>query len=750
MMLSDSDSHFRDFAHTLERAIERYGDLSDETLLARQCRQMEKLASLEVEFTQTLLKHAWGPGVFKGFVGYICDERKNILAARPFFRERQVTFTREISKALKARNHEALYGFHINFQFVQFAVNKYKWPVGSQVLKIAKHISQLRMELVEMNMPLAISRARIFWSRTPKSQLTYMDLVQISCDGLISAIDKYVMPFSRNFRAVIIGRITGNFIEQYSIDQDTILKLCDGSSEKIKDFRPGDMVWGVDNRGHRIPTKVVALHDHGTMDAFEVRFDDGYAIVCSCNHKFLTPEGMAPLGDIVLQQTEVVCESSTQGRWLESPMRDSVRLSEGPFPAQAQVPGLQGHHEIGSLRVERQGQGSGKETRRLAGLVRGDLRYTQEALQSQEDMYCVSRKYQGKSSADGSQMERGTSREDCRSLCHCQGSIPENEDGRPFVGSRAQSQVGSCHIGMGKDPSHRIHGQHEEGVVCSQAVKDGGVVEIHWYVDVGRSSDSLRRRAQASGLCFSGPQDLGGSGRGIPFLQDARETQSGECPAKGCDVESGSTSPARCDAYSIIGEVLHRWRSTKARVASMAYAHAPLASIGGLVLRRVVSVRYVGQRHMYDLEVSHPKHNFLLPNGIVTSNSETLVHFFPVDKRKIYRANKLMSRLVHGCEGHLDYAKLVEAVNKDVDEAHKTTESEIADLLAAASCVSTDGACLDGEDTAPSINRFAAPSSCQPDVQFERHEVISKLEEAIRKLPMAEQKLLHMKGISLG
>jgi len=345
MMLSDSDSHFRDFAHTLERAIERYGDLSDETLLARQCRQMEKLASLEVEFTQTLLKHAWGPGVFKGFVGYICDERKNILAARPFFRERQVTFTREISKALKARNHEALYGFHINFQFVQFAVNKYKWPVGSQVLKIAKHISQLRMELVEMNMPLAISRARIFWSRTPKSQLTYMDLVQISCDGLISAIDKYVMPFSRNFRAVIIGRITGNFIEQYS---------------------------------------------------------------------------------------------------------------------------------------------------------------------------------------------------------------------------------------------------------------------------------------------------------------------------------------------------------------------------------------------------------------------ETLVHFFPVDKRKIYRANKLMSRLVHGCEGHLDYAKLVEAVNKDVDEAHKTTESEIADLLAAASCVSTDGACLDGEDTAPSINRFAAPSSCQPDVQFEKHEVISKLEEAIRKLPMAEQKLLHMKGISLG
>lgn len=343
-MIIPDDSHFRHFAGTLERAIEQYGDLSEETLIVRQCRQMETLAALETEFRQTLIKHPWGVGVFKGFVNYICDERKNILAARPFFRERQGVFTEEISKALKAREEVALYKFHLNFQFVQFAIHRYKWPKGARIIKLAQQIADMRTELVEMNMPLAISRARIFWSRTPKSQLAYMDLVQIACEGLMSAIDKYVLPFSPVFRAVAIGRMTGNFIEQYS---------------------------------------------------------------------------------------------------------------------------------------------------------------------------------------------------------------------------------------------------------------------------------------------------------------------------------------------------------------------------------------------------------------------ETLVHFFPVDKRKIYRANKLMSKFT---AEHMDYEALAEAINKDVDEAHKTTAAEIADLLAAASCVSTDSVGptnSDAECDAPSINRFAAPACCQPDVQFERHEVMSKLEGSIRKLPMIEQKLLRLRGVSL-
>ena len=216
MIPTDSDSHFRQFAISLEHAIECYGDLSEETLLDRQRRQIESLAQNEILFRETLLAHPWGIDAYKAFVHYICDVRRNILAARPFFRERQPTFTAQISTALKDRASERLYPYHFNFQFVQFVIHSLDWPKGSELVVIAKEIARARTELVEMNMPLAISRARIFWSRTPKSQLSYMDLVQIASEGLISAVDKFCLPYSPVFRSVAIGRMLGNFIEQYS------------------------------------------------------------------------------------------------------------------------------------------------------------------------------------------------------------------------------------------------------------------------------------------------------------------------------------------------------------------------------------------------------------------------------------------------------------------------------------------------------------------------------------------------------
>jgi len=91
------------------------------------------------------------------------------------------------------------------------------WKHGNKKIReLAEQIKQIRTEIVEMNMPLAISRARIFWSRTPKSHLSLMDLIQIASEGLMSGIDKFVPPFTRVFRAVAIGRMTGNFIEEYS------------------------------------------------------------------------------------------------------------------------------------------------------------------------------------------------------------------------------------------------------------------------------------------------------------------------------------------------------------------------------------------------------------------------------------------------------------------------------------------------------------------------------------------------------
>jgi len=211
---SFSQDHFKLFGHTLESAIKKYGEISNKDLYRIQKAQVEKLVRLEKKFRKTLIKHTWGKSVFVNFIKYICEIRRNILAARPYFRERQEVFTRKISSALKKRSWSKLSRYHFNFNFIQFALQNKPWGPNSKIKKLAKEIINIRNELCVMNMPLAISRARIFYSRTPRSHLSYMDLVQISAEGLLAAIDKFCLPYSAVFRSVVIGRITGNNIEE--------------------------------------------------------------------------------------------------------------------------------------------------------------------------------------------------------------------------------------------------------------------------------------------------------------------------------------------------------------------------------------------------------------------------------------------------------------------------------------------------------------------------------------------------------
>lgn len=211
------DAHFRSFAENLEKAIARVKQPLDQDLLAHQKEQIESLVGLEGEFRKTLLAHRSGPSVYRDFVHFVCDERRNILAARPYFRERQGVFTKQISRALKRRAEKSLYRFHFNYQFVLFVMAQRDWDHHCRrLVELAEKIREVRTALVVENMPLAISRAKIFYSRTPPSQLSYMDLIQIACEGLMSAVDKFVLPFSRVFRGVAIGRMVGNFIENYS------------------------------------------------------------------------------------------------------------------------------------------------------------------------------------------------------------------------------------------------------------------------------------------------------------------------------------------------------------------------------------------------------------------------------------------------------------------------------------------------------------------------------------------------------
>jgi DNA-directed RNA polymerase specialized sigma subunit len=222
--------YFKRFAELLKQRRGSYGHDPQEDKFSLQKRQLEGLGELEEQFRLLLIQSPHGKEAYKAFIEHICSTKRNILAARPFFRERQQVFTSKISDVLKEKNWRGLFEFHINYQFVALAVKSLGPNASPELKKLARQISVLRCEIAETNLPLAIARAKMFWSKTPKSQLTFMDFVQIATEGLLSAIDKFVLPYSEVFRCVAIGRMLGNFIEAYS---ETVLHFYPTDKRKV-------------------------------------------------------------------------------------------------------------------------------------------------------------------------------------------------------------------------------------------------------------------------------------------------------------------------------------------------------------------------------------------------------------------------------------------------------------------------------------------------------------------------------------
>jgi DNA-directed RNA polymerase specialized sigma subunit len=234
--------HFKIFAKNLEEALKQYESDPSKSLLESQRNQIKTLIALESKLRRTLINHTYGPSVYKKFISYICDDKRNILAARPYFRERQSTFTKYISGAIKKRKFKTLFKYKINYTFIAFALKNFDWPKNGKVRKLAVQIEKLRKEITEQNLPLAISQARIFYASTPKSHLSWMDLVQIHCGGLLIAVDKFVPPSTtsmsneeslqayRKFRAVAIGRMISDRLEQYS---ETVIHYYPVDRKKI-------------------------------------------------------------------------------------------------------------------------------------------------------------------------------------------------------------------------------------------------------------------------------------------------------------------------------------------------------------------------------------------------------------------------------------------------------------------------------------------------------------------------------------
>jgi hypothetical protein len=204
------DDSFYKLAGEITRAIAKNKD--DTT----QEQQVEELLDAEKKFKETILKYRQATEIYKKFLQKVCIQNKNILSARPYFRETAVSFSKRITPSIKASNIEVLKTFDINYQFIKFIRQSWLGPFPKRAEQLFQRVHKARTILIENNMPLAINRAKLFYRKTPKSHLSLMDMIGICGMGLAAGIDKWCGKYTPVFRSVCIGRMVGNLIDSYS------------------------------------------------------------------------------------------------------------------------------------------------------------------------------------------------------------------------------------------------------------------------------------------------------------------------------------------------------------------------------------------------------------------------------------------------------------------------------------------------------------------------------------------------------
>lgn len=190
--------------------------IDNEGLIGDQQAQVEKVMSLERSFLNVLKRYARTQEVYGMFIKFIVDDLGNILSARPYFRESQKEFTRDVTPAITQKNPKRLMDFHANYMLIHFIVENWGEPLPAPAQLVYDKFLDARRILIENNIPLAINRAKLFYRKVPRGNLSLLDFVDICIHGLISGIDKYQGEYRPVWRSVCIGRMVGYMIEEYS------------------------------------------------------------------------------------------------------------------------------------------------------------------------------------------------------------------------------------------------------------------------------------------------------------------------------------------------------------------------------------------------------------------------------------------------------------------------------------------------------------------------------------------------------
>jgi DNA-directed RNA polymerase specialized sigma subunit len=136
--------------------------------------------------------------------------------------------------------------------------------------------------------------------------------------------------------------------------------------------------------------------------------------------------------------------------------------------------------------------------------------------------------------------------------------------------------------------------------------------------------------------------------------------------------------------------------------------------------------------------------------NMIDSYSETTLHFYPSDKRILYKANSIRGR-----QGIDDMEELTNAVNESFkqDELEgksipkkDITVSELSSLMSAASTVSADSTV---NDEGFGVYHFTPDQAPDMESVLIQQESTNQMLGLAKKLPLLQRKILRLKGIKL-
>lgn len=438
-----------------------------------------------------------------------------------------------------------------------------------------------------------------------------------------------------------------------SVTKNTLIPYAsstygDVSCKKIEDFKAGDLVFSVNEAGETVETEVVALHDHGMLEAFEITFDDGYSMACSINHKFLTEEGQKPLWEILGSNSSILCDTKIKEKinaqekneWMGFPLRSNFCKSgnmEYPPKMLSKM-----SREVVYNGVLESPLWSNIQNKNIDKKTSANLREMQ--IFSLEIGWGNNRKTFGSlsngiahiSGVDCSstklrsvQYNKTEEHNEEESSIESIGITKSNsfKNSKKDFGKTRNSTIKSRKVTTveGTEPQ-KICSMHRSSLEKSKVIQNGDLASE--TIELGYETNSLRKRSKTSRFCKGKYLDRSGW---ILSLQRmfGKETKVVSNPSSGCDVECGSDSPQKdyvnSDEHGMFCEF--DWGNETGMVG-VAAGHDKIKNTRSLVHRKIVRVVSLGKRQMYDLEVACPTHNFILPTGVVTSNSHAVCYTY--------------------------------------------------------------------------------------------------------------------------